>query len=63
MDSTGAGDVFHAAFIYGLLAAWDMQRILRFASWAGASACREIGARKGILAYETVHQFMRNDHG
>lgn len=61
VDSTGAGDVFHAAFIYGLLAAWDMHKVLRFAAWAGAAACREIGGRKGIPTYEAIHQFIRQD--
>lgn len=61
VDSTGAGDVFHAGFIYGLLAAWDMRKTLRFAAWAGAAACREIGGRKGIPSYESVQQFIRHD--
>lgn len=62
VDSTGAGDVFHAAFIYGLLAAWDIRKVLRFAAWAGAYACRELGGQKGVPSLDAVHDFIRQDH-
>lgn len=60
VDSTGARDVFHGGFIYGLLAAWDIQKTVRFATWAAAAACREIGGRKGIPTFEAIHQFIRH---
>lgn len=61
VDSTGAGDVFHAAFIYGLLSAWEPRKIVRFAAWAGAAACRELGARAGIPTQHAVHDYLRTD--
>src|SRR5438552_2091383 len=30
-DTTGAGDVFHGAFIYGLLQNWALEEVIRFA--------------------------------
>jgi sugar/nucleoside kinase (ribokinase family) len=48
VDTTGAGDVFHAGFIYGLLQNWDVMEILRFANAAAALKCRDLGGRKGI---------------
>jgi sugar/nucleoside kinase (ribokinase family) len=48
VDSTGAGDVFHGAFIYGLAQGWQMERILDFSNAAAALNCRVIGARGGI---------------
>lgn len=61
VDSTGAGDVFHAGYIYGLLAAWEPKRIVRFASWVAACTCKELGSRKGIPPYEAVHRFLHSD--
>jgi len=49
VDTTGAGDVFHAGFIYGLLQNWEMEKILQFANAVAALKCRELGGRKGFL--------------
>jgi sugar/nucleoside kinase (ribokinase family) len=48
VDTTGAGDVFHGAFIYGLLAGWRMDRILEFSNAMAALNCTSLGARGGI---------------
>ncbi len=48
VDTTGAGDVFHGAFIYGLLAGWDLQRNLDFSNAMAALNCTKLGARGGI---------------
>lgn len=61
VDSTGAGDVFHAAFIYGLLAAYDIRKTVRLAAWAAAEACKELGGRKGIPSLEAIHEFCHKD--
>lgn len=61
VDCTGAGDVFHAAFIYGLLAAWDVRKIVRFSAWAAAHACKELGGRKGIPTVDAIHEYVRLD--
>jgi len=58
VDTTGAGDVYHGAYIYGLLQEWDMQKCMRFASAASAIKCRQIGARKGIPQLEEIRKFM-----
>ena len=56
VDTTGAGDVFHAGFIYGLLQNWELIEILRFANAVAALKCRELGGRKGIpILKETQH--------
>lgn len=47
-DTTGAGDVFHAGFIYGLLHSWCLGQTLDFACAAAALNCTGIGARGGI---------------
>jgi sulfofructose kinase len=48
VDTTGAGDVYHGAYIYGLLKAWPMGECMRFASAAAALKCLKIGAQAGI---------------
>lgn len=52
-DTTGAGDTFHAAFIFGLRQAWPLERQLIFASAAAALNCTALGARGGI---HSVHE-------
>jgi len=60
VDTTGAGDVFHAGFIYGLLQNWEVEEILRFANTAAALKCRDLGGRKGIPTLEVVQQFLKD---
>lgn len=48
VDTTGAGDVFRAGFIHGLLAAWSLERTLAFANAAAALKCTVAGGRPGI---------------
>jgi sulfofructose kinase len=48
VDSTGAGDVFHAGSIYGLLQGWPVPDTLRFAAAAAALKCAKLGGRPGI---------------
>ena len=58
MDTTGAGDVYHGAYIYGLLQDWNMLECMRFASAVSALKCMEIGGRKGIPSLEEVKAFI-----
>ena len=59
VDTTGAGDVYHGGYIYGLLQGWNMPECMRFASATAALKCREIGARKGIPRLEEIGEFLR----
>lgn len=53
-DTTGAGDLFHAAFSYGILHEWDLKHILDFACAAAGLNCESLGARGGIGALSTI---------
>lgn len=58
VDTTGAGDVFHGAFVFGLLQHWSLQKILRFASATAAIKCTRIGGRSGIPDFQTAENFL-----
>ncbi len=45
VDSTGAGDIFNAAFIHSMIAGYDILKSIEFASAAGALSVTKIGAR------------------
>ncbi|HXY01875.1 MAG TPA: PfkB family carbohydrate kinase [Candidatus Limnocylindrales bacterium] len=58
VDTTGAGDIFHAGFIYGLLKGWPVQRQLEFACAAAALNCTGLGARGGIEPVSKIEHLM-----
>lgn len=61
VDTTGAGDVFHAGYIFGLLHEWDMEKVLRFASAFAALKCRKLGGRAGIPGFKETMEFIKNN--
>ena len=48
IDTTSAGDLFHAGCLYGLLQGWNVEDSLRFASAAAALACGTLGGRTSV---------------
>lgn len=61
VDTTGAGDVYHGAYIYGILAGWDMVACMRFASAAAALKCERVGGRTGIPNLSRLREFLGPD--
>jgi sulfofructose kinase len=60
LDTTGAGDIFHGAFLFGLLRGWPTEQILEFSSAAAALNCEAMGARGGIAALEQIDRLQKN---
>jgi len=58
-DTTGAGDVFHGAFIYALLQNWPLEDVIRFAHAVAGMKCMHIGARRGIPTISEVRAFLK----
>jgi sugar/nucleoside kinase (ribokinase family) len=58
VDTTGAGDIFHAGFIYGLSQGWALERQLDFSCAAAALNCMHEGARGGIRSVEAIETLM-----
>lgn len=56
VDSTGAGDIFHGAFTYGIANAWPMDKILKFANVTGALSVTKIGGRYSIFPLKEVEK-------
>ena len=59
VDTTGAGDIFHGAFVYALLRGWSLTRSLEFSNAAAALNCMALGARGGIEPIETIERLMQ----
>jgi sulfofructose kinase len=62
VDTTGAGDVFHGAFAYGLGRRWESGRSVEFAAAVAALSCRALGGRAAIPDLEEALTFLRH-HG
>lgn len=60
VDTTGAGDVFHGGYIYGLLRGWDIRRTVEFASALAALKCLKPGGRAGIPTLKETLRFLKN---
>ncbi len=60
VDTTGAGDIFHGAFVYAQLAGWDLEQQLAFSCAAAALNSKALGARGGIAPLAEIHELMRN---
>ncbi len=57
VDTTGAGDVFHGAFAFGLLKGFRLTKNLTFSSAASALSVQQPGARTSIPKLEQVQLF------
>jgi sulfofructose kinase len=60
VDTTGAGDVFHGAFIYGLFKKWSLKKTTRFANACAAMKCRRLGGRVGIPTFKQANSFIQS---
>ncbi|MBZ5503445.1 MAG: carbohydrate kinase family protein [Acidobacteriia bacterium] len=60
VDTTGAGDIFHGAFCYGLVRSWPLEELLEFSCAAAALNCTAPGARGGIADLDQIAKVRRN---
>ena len=63
IDSNGAGDTFHGAFLTGRLKGLSVPEACTFASAASAIKCTRFGAQEGIPGYEEVLQYLQEHPG
>jgi sulfofructose kinase len=60
-DTTGAGDVYHGAYVYGLLEGWSMAECMTFASAAAALKCARGGGWHGIPDIKSIHDLIQEE--
>lgn len=63
VDSNGAGDTFHGAFVAARVKGMSVPEAARFASATSALKCTRFGAQEGIPGYEEVLTFMKDNPG
>ncbi|MBT0653896.1 PfkB family carbohydrate kinase [Geomobilimonas luticola] len=61
VDTTGAGDVFHGGYLFGLLQGWELSTVLPFASAMAALKCTRSGGRGGIPDLQRVADFLQGN--
>lgn len=54
VDSTGAGDIFHGAFVYSLAMGFGLEKALMFSNITGALSVEKIGSRLSIPTLKEV---------
>ena len=60
VDSTGAGDIFHGAFVYALANGYNLEKCLQIANTAGAISTRRIGGRNSVPTKEEMGEYIRD---
>ena len=57
VDTTGAGDIFHGAFVYALSKGFDIEKCVRYANITAGLSCQKLGARLSIPSYTEVSNY------
>jgi sugar/nucleoside kinase (ribokinase family) len=61
-DTTGAGDAFHAGFIYAMLLGDNLEECLRTANAVAALKCRELGGRTALPTVTELNEVLSSNH-
>lgn len=56
IDTTGAGDIFHGAFVYGLSKGFTIDENIRFASACASLSVEKLGGRNSIPELQEVYK-------
>ena len=59
VDTTGCGDSYHGAFLYGMVNKMSLQQSAEFASAVAAINTQTLGGRQGLPSLAEVREFLR----
>jgi len=62
LNGLGAGDAFGGALVHGLLADWDLRRVLSFANAAGAIVASRLACADAMPTQAEVEALLRGVH-
>lgn len=62
-DSTGAGDIFRAAFALGLSRKYEMEKIIRIANIASGLSLSTLGAKESIPLFSDIAKYYETKFG
>lgn len=61
LDTTGAGDIFHGAFTYGIASNMELEEILKFSNVVAGLSTTRLGSKNSIFSLEEIrdkiHEF------
>lgn len=57
VDSTGAGDIFHGAFTYGISKKWDIEKVITVATIAAGISVTRVGTRYAVPSKEEMKAY------
>ncbi len=59
-DTTGAGDIFHGAFTYGIANGRSLETSIKLANITAVLSATKIGSRNSIFKYEDIELYAKN---
>ena len=57
VDTTGAGDIFHGAFTYGIAQKLPLEKVLKISNIAGALSVTKVGSKYSIPTKEEIKKY------
>ena len=61
LNGLGAGDAFGGALCHGLLAGWDIERVMRFANAAGAIVASRLACSDAMPTAAEVNELLAGE--
>ena len=58
LDTTGAGDIFHGAFTYGVAKKFPLEENLKFANIVAGLSVTRLGSKNSMFSIEEIEEYM-----